>query len=379
MSSPMTTTYRASSHASKPNEKSNRFEILSWNVNGISHVLPRTQTTISSFFGKGRQRAETPDTDDEAEADKSSQIEAPLRKFLKRHGYPQIVCLQEVKIAAKDVKTRKAVERAANGEEGPGYRACFELPRDRYNATGWGGKVYGVCTLVRHDVQKLGRVETKGVEWDLEGRVLVTEISFRKADSGFEDETENLVIINGYWPNGTMNPWRDSNTGIVKGTRHDMKRKFHSLMLAEVLRYQKAGWKVVLIGDMNIARSSLDGYPGIRLGAEHARNRKEWNELFIEGENGMKGIDSWRWIHGQKRGYSYHGEQVEEWGRSCDRVDLGVVSRCLVGEGVEGAKKGMRLIQAEIWESVEERGGSDHVPISVVLDLRAFRHGTERV
>jgi hypothetical protein len=29
----------------------------------------------------------------------------------------------------------------------------------------------------------------------------------------------------------------------------------------------------------------------------------------------------------------------------------------------------MVLVGAEIWESVEERGGSDHVPISVVLDL----------
>jgi hypothetical protein len=27
------------------------------------------------------------------------------------------------------------------------------------------------------------------------------------------------------------------------------------------------------------------------------------------------------------------------------------------------------LAGADIWESIEERGGSDHVPISVVLDL----------
>jgi hypothetical protein len=63
-------------------------------------------------------------------------------------------------------------------------------------------------------------------------------------------------------------------------------------MLTEALRHQEAGWQVVLIGDINIARSSLDGYPGIRLGAEHVRNRKEWNELFIESEEGLRGVDS---------------------------------------------------------------------------------------
>jgi len=121
---------------------------------------------------------------------------------------------------------------------------------------------------------------------------------------------------------------------------------------------------------MNIARSPLDGYPGIRLGAEHVRNRREWNEMFIWGEDGMEGIDSWRWINGERRGYSYHGEKAEEWGRSCDRVDLGVVSRGLIGEGNgEPKRTQMRLAGAEIWESIEERGGSDHVPISVVLDL----------
>lgn len=230
--------------------------------------------------------------------------------------------------------------------------------------------MYGVCTLIRDDVMGWGKVKTKGVQWDLEGRVLVTEVEFGKQEVAAEALTEKLVIINGYWPNGTTNPWRDSATGVTKGTRHDMKRKFHSLMLSEVLRYQEAGWQVVLVGDMNIARSTLDGYPGIRLGAEHVRNRREWNEMFILGQEGMKGVVSWRWIHGKRTGYTYYGEKAEEWGTSCDRVDLGVVSHGLVGEGNGQLKRTqMRLAGADIWESIEERGGSDHVPISVVLDL----------
>jgi exonuclease III len=347
------------------------FEILSWNVNGISHLLRRNQKSIKSFFSSSssRQNAER-DTDDEDQAADPTNSLSPLRKFLKRHQFPQIVCLQEAKISRKDEKTRKAVERAANEGEGPAYQLSFELPGDKFNATGWGGKVYGVCTLIRDDVMGWSKVKTKGVQRDLEGRVLATEVEFGKQEVAAEALTEKLVIINGYWPNGTTNPWRDSATGVAKGTRHDMKRKFHSLMLSEVLRYQEAGWQVVLIGDMNIARSTLDGYPGIRIGAEHVRNRREWNEMFILGQEGMKGVDSWRWIHGKRMGYTYHGEKAEEWGTSCDRVDLGVVSHGLIGEGNGELKRTqMRLAGVDIWESIEERGGSDHVPISVVLDL----------
>jgi hypothetical protein len=93
----------------------------------------------------------------------------------------------------------------------------------------------------------------------------------------------------------------------------------------------------------------------------------------------LRGVDSWRWIHGERRGYSYHGEKAEEWGRSCDRVDLGIVSRGFIGEGEgeKGTGTSMRLVGAEIWETIEERGASDHVPISVVLDLGIIRKGDE--
>jgi len=102
--------------------------------------------------------------------------------------------------------------------------------------------------------------------------------------------------------------------------------------------------------------------------------------LLIESEEGLRGIDSWRWIHGERRGYIYHGEKAEEWGRSCDRVDLGIVSCGFIGEGEgeKGTGTSMRLVGAEIWETIEERSASDHVPISVVLDLGNVRKRDER-
>ncbi|CZR66060.1 uncharacterized protein PAC_15961 [Phialocephala subalpina] len=319
------------------------FQILSWNVNGITHLLPKTQKSIKAFFSPP-----SPQGEDESEAEDSKAV--PLRNFLRRHNWPHFLGLQEVKISPKDEATRRAVEKAANSDGGPAYRAYFSLPRDKYNATGWGGKVHGVCTLLREDIAELAGQRTREVDWDLEGRVLVTEIP----------AFQNLVIINGYWVNGTMNPYRSPETGAVVGTRHDRKRQFHSLMLEEAKSYQARGWEVVLVGDMNIARTPLDGYPGIRLGADHVKNRADFNRKFFEDDdNGMRAIDSWRWIHGNKRGYSYHGESVEDWGSSCDRVDLGMVTRGLVDKKA--------LVGADIYESVAERGGSDHVPISVVL------------
>lgn len=159
------------------------FQIFSWNVNSITHLLPKRQKSIKSFFTPS-----SPQGEDDSEENENSKS-APLRTFLRRHKWPQFLGLQEVKISPKDEATRHAVEKAANGDEGPSYKAYFSLPRDKYNATGWGGKVHGVCTLLREDVAELPGQRTREVDWDLEGRVLVTELpSF----------LTKLVVINGY-------------------------------------------------------------------------------------------------------------------------------------------------------------------------------------
>ena len=70
----------------------------------------------------------------------------------------------------------------------------------------------------------------------------------------------------------------------------------------------------------------------------------------------MSGINTFRHLHGRLKKYTYHGEKAERWGESCDRVDLEIVSRSL------GRVLG-------VWDSVEERAGSDHIPLSIVLDV----------
>lgn len=248
----------------------------------------------------------------------------------------------------------RTVERAANGngvaDDGPSYSTYFSLPRDKYNAKGFGGKVYGVVTIIRDDCDML---TTSDVPWDLEGRVLVTKLKSK------------LAIINGYWVNGTDNPYKDSQTGEIVGTRHDRKRAFHQLMLDETLSLQNEGYQVILAGDMNIARGPLDGHPNLRMGESHVQNRKDFNEKFFISEGGMRGIDAFRHIHGDKRKYTYHSRN-NEWGTSCDRVDLIIVSRSLVEEG--GA-----LVDADILDNPQERGHSDHVPLFISFDMNNLK------
>jgi len=243
----------------------------------------------------------------------------------------------------------------ATDKQEPCYTAHFSLPKDKYNARGFGGKVYGVCTLIRDDL--LSREQSavdeliREVPWDLEGRVLVLEIPGRK-----------LAAFNVYAVNGTDNPYRDIQTGHIVGTRHDRKRALHSELKAECEGYEQKGWSVVIAGDLNIARSPLDGFPGRRMGHEHVKNRIDFEEKFIHGKGhgGLGMIDSFRALHNGEKKYSYRGRN-REWGSSCDRVDLILVS----GECHTQGK--IALSEADMLDEEMERGPSDHVPSYVTL------------
>ncbi|MCJ1247120.1 hypothetical protein MMC30_004331 [Trapelia coarctata] len=332
--------------------------IFTWNVNGISPFL---QPTITNFFRPtkrplSRSRSSSPD---------NASSSADLRACLRRWKWPQIVCLQEVKIPRRDIKTQQAVRQAVKGlgkrhdatdEQEPSYTAHFSLPRDKYNARGFGGKVYGVCTLIRDNPLSGEQLAVddliKEVPWDLEGRVLVVEIPRRK-----------VTVFNIYAVNGTDNPYRNTQTGQIIGTRHDRKRAFHAELKMECESYERKGWAVVIAGDLNIARSPLDGFPGRRMGQEHMRNRIDFEEKFIHGKEygGLGMVDSFRALHDGEKKYSYRGRNGE-WGSSCDRVDLILVS------GESHANGRMTLKEADILDEEMERGPSDHVPLYITIE-----------
>lgn len=168
--------------------------------------------------------------------------------------------------------------------------------------------------------------------------------------------------------------------------------------------------RVLLIGDMNIAPSHLDGYPQPRTSPDqHVRNRADFNAKFLDPQNtnGFCGVDVWRHLHGAERKYTYFPRRAE-WGSSCDRVDLVVAGKGLVSErrtaegaglgeeeeGEVGRSRGeMRRREIEmgdgshrredsglpvvvgmhIYDNELDRGHSDHVPMSVTLDLARLK------
>ncbi|KAL9098611.1 MAG: hypothetical protein Q9163_005763 [Psora crenata] len=325
---------RAISSATLSTPTTRTLRIFSWNINGITPFLPPSTPKITTFFtSPAKVKPASPPS---------------LRACLLRWSWPHIVGLQEIKIARTDHKTQASVRRIVNAPldyEGPDvgnnrlYDAHFCLPRDRYNATGFGGKVYGVCMLVRRDLEA---EEVKSVNWDLEGRVQLCEIP-----------GQNLVVFNVYAVNGTSSDYRDPQTGKVVGSRHDRKRAFHTLLSNEVKQYETMGWSAVVIGDINISRTTIDSFPQLRMGEEHVKNRADFERKFMHGL-GM--IDTFRRLKGDERKYSYR-PPTKPWGSGGDRVDM-----CLVSKGLAP-----RLDDADILDNVNERGPSDHVPLCLTL------------
>ncbi|KAF1828709.1 hypothetical protein BDW02DRAFT_562565 [Decorospora gaudefroyi] len=239
-----------------PRIQANTLRIFSWNVNGIG---PFVQMSITSFFQGSKKEG-----------------------FLHRHEWPAILFLQEVKIAASDVKTQDAVKAAVNARlpsesdadtNGPLYDVHFTLPNDPLNARGLrgSGKIYGMCCIVRRNLASEYDVQVRTVDWDQEGRISVVEATPKSTKSS------KLVVFNVYAVNGTDNPYRDSATDAIKATRHDRKLAFHRLLMQKCKTLEEEGWDVLLAGDMNVAPSALDGYPKLRtVPVQHARNRVRW-------------------------------------------------------------------------------------------------------
>lgn len=317
--------------------------IYSWNVNGIQ---PFIQKPITSFF--------QPKKSSPKQAKAETKATASLRDFLRRHKWPTILCLQEVKISPDDEATKLAVQKAvksAKAEE-PDYEAHFCLPSDPHNARGFGRKVYGVCTILRKDFATKHNHSVRTVDWDLEGRIQVVET-----------EDPKLSIWNIYAVNGTDNPYKDSKTGAITGTRHDRKLAVHKHMLEEAKALEARGYGVIIAGDLNIARSRLDGHPNLRtFPQQHVVNRMDFNKKFFEADDGLEAIDTYRHIHGDEKGYTYY-PRGRKFGSSCDRVDLIMCSKSLEGS----------LTDAGVLASEKERGPSDHVPLFATFDLEEHR------
>ncbi|KAI7530980.1 DNase I-like protein [Hortaea werneckii] len=358
----------------------NLLTIYSWNVNGIQSLI---QQPITSFFSPRGSNQKGHDTS--------------LRGFLRRHGWPTFLFLQEVKISPDDLTSIRALEKAVRrdkktGDIEPDYVAHVNLPSDKFNARGYGRKLYGVCSIIRQDFADRWVEQVRPVDWDLEGRFLVTEL---KAASN----NQRLALINAYMVNGTDYPYKDAESGKVTGTRHDRKLEVHKLLAAECRKLETNGFAVILAGDINIAAAPIDGFPNLRtFPPQHCVNRADFKRRFFEDESssrkraseqdldeqapekqsdatqqdgsstepsGLGMVDTFRHLHPDTSGYTYY-PRGRSFGESCDRVDMILISKSLRDS----------LTSAGMHETPAERGTSDHVPLYAKL---RFLKGDEEV
>ncbi|KAH9906173.1 hypothetical protein F4778DRAFT_635163 [Xylariomycetidae sp. FL2044] len=224
--------------------------------------------------------------------------------------------------------------------------------------------------------------------------------------------------------------------GSPAGTRHDRKLAFHTELAREARRLETGTGTgtaavVVIAGDLNVAPGPLDGFPRLRVWPrQHVVNRADFQGKFFasrgvgddgggggggggsgidwesgkgalygweargeedergggggggkrekekeKNEKGFDGVDTFRHIHGDQRRYTYYPRGVE-WGSSCDRVDLVIVSRSLVEEEeeeeeeeAEPRRRWQRLVvvDAGIGDYSRDRGPSDHRPVWVEI------------
>jgi len=411
-------TLQSSTQASGNNVDGDRnsFRLFSWNINGIDAFLPPQHTKIISFF-----KPTTPNSGNGPPRDPFFTPPNSLRLFLARHGWPEVVFLQELKIKPSDSHVLASLLASLNSPLNPQDRLADDrtynldavLPRDRFNTKVFQGKLYGVGTLLRRDFVKKHVERVRDVEWDLEGRVSIVETN-ALASSG---SGRPLALVNVYAVNGTTAPYRSPQDGTVIGTRHGHKLAFHSHLRDECLDLEDRGFDVVVAGDLNVARGTLDGHPNLRISPrQHAANRADFNAKFFGGEqddgsnammrdggvnrdvdadvemDGMEveedvaslpgsshsqeeyhpqgpsgaitpclnAVDVFRALHGSERRYTYY-PRTREWGSSCDRVDLIFVSKRLWDDG--------RVLDTGILDTPQERGPSDHVPLWVEIAL----------
>lgn len=405
--------------------------VFAWNINGIQPFLPSPESTvpITSFFKPVEGRSRSPD----ASVAKSRTLGPisngnPLREFLRRHRWPEVLFLQELKISPTDKKSPKALLATINTSldqedhvtEGTRYKVDVNLPRDKHNARGFGGKLYGVGTFLQEDFAKRHVAVVRHADWDLEGRVTIVELkrpqneplgtAARSIEEGSVRDIQPqklrtshysfapLALLNVYAVNGTSAPYRSPGAGKITGTRHDHKLRFHELLRDECLDLERRGFDVVIAGDLNIARGRLDGWPGLRtFPRQHCLNRAHFNTRFFGEEDNERaeaylseslseatrgietggedaffdGVDVFRALRGKERRYTYHPRSGDEWGTSCDRVDLIVTSRKLVDAG--------KVLDTDILDSVQERGTSDHVPLWIKIRLAQDTPNSEAV
>ena len=288
--------------------------LVSWNIEDLTRHLPRQPTAR-----RGRTWPS-------------------LQRIVEHFEHPDILCLQEIRVRPGDADLLEAMTKALDG-----YALAYSLCDDPRNATFRGGRMYGVATWVRRELDPAAEPP---VVWDREGRVSVTTLA-----------RERLAVVNVYAVNRTSKPYWDHELGHFRGDRHELKRRFHELIVELGRGLSARGLDLVLVGDWNISRGPLDTFPRLRTEEPHALARKLFNDKLIVD---LDVVDVFRHLHPERRAYTWHNRRAPPGTLDAARVDFALVSQTLLD----------RVIDADILDALEHRFGSDHAPLSLSLRRR---------
>lgn len=255
--------------------------LISWNVNGIRAVLKK------GFLD-----------------------------FLKKYQ-PDIIALQEVKIAEKDRGKAEldfpGYTEIWHSAERPGYSGTAVLVREKSNL-----KIINQINGLNHN------------DFDNEGRVQTIEF-------------EKFFLINAYFPNTRSDL-----------SRLDFKIEFNNKIFAHVKKLEKSK-PIILTGDFNVAHNEID----LANPKENEQNAGFTIEERTSFDKFLRKdmIDTFREFNPKKIQYSWWTYRFGARSRNVGwRIDYFVVSKIL--------KK--KIIKAEILDQVL---GSDHCPIKLEMDL----------
>jgi exodeoxyribonuclease-3 len=260
---------------------------------------------------------------------------AHLVEIMQRLAWPDVLCLQEVRIRPQDRAHVEAMQAAL-----PGYACHHALCDDAQNGRFRGGRAYGVVTYVR---DQLAAQALPRPSWDREGRVIAIALP-----------EPALAVINVYAVNGTDRPHFDHELGRIEGDRHAFKRRFQADLTAYA-RALHAQRELVLLGDWNVSRSALDSWPRLRTQGPHALARAMFNETLMPA---LDVVDAFRELHPTRRAYTWFNRLAPPGALDAARVDFALVSRTLLE----------KVARAEIFDDPTERFHSDHAPVELILD-----------
>ncbi len=249
-------------------------------------------------------------------------------------GSPDVLCLQELRLRARDAEDVRLAESAL-----PGFTFSSSLADDPKNATFRGGRMYGVGTYAR---EALGPIALARAEWDREGRVVVVALPHA-----------NLAVINVYAVNGTAKPYWDHERGAFHGDRNSWKRRFHEHVVDVALSLRDRGVDLLLIGDWNISQERIDITPRLRTEEPHAGARAHFASVLVDE---LDVVDVFRALHPETRAYTWFNARSSR--LDAARVDFALLSRSRM----------KNVTAATIDEDLVKSLGSDHAPLHVFFE-----------